>query len=543
MVFHHSSHFNTSLPASIQSPLATSPTTCSAHPANSSIFYSVLHSVHVLFLSFFIIYVALSYFPLPTTFSRIGITNNFASGCPLRYQPFPFASVSKCLDHIPIHFLLGRFFTSILLYLNKPRLFLLCLILLLAGDIEINPGPVSLTSVNLSHLNIRSATSVTPQLYKPTSIQETISDHKLDILSLSETWLPLDTLPSVLNSLTPPNFSILSSPRASGCRGGGLAVIYRSTLKLTKILLSNYTSFESLCVRFTTTSGTKPLSFILLTIYRPPSSSKPIFLSEFATLLEDLATSPSELIITGDFNFHVDTPDCPSSSPFLNLLDAFSLMQHITFPTHTSGHTLDLLITRSISNLISSIDSIDLSLSDHHAIMFSITAPAQPRTQRITKSVRNYRSIDISNFSRDILSSSLHTSHPTSLRSYLQLFNSVLSDLLDKYAPLKTITCPSRSHKPFITPLILDEKSKRSKLETIHRRHRTTNTEKDFKLQSRLVSRLIANSKRSYYRNMISLCSNQPKKTLVHYELTVVPQCSSCPSKCIIQFNSRNFLP
>src|SRR6187399_2542757 len=99
-----------------------------------------------------------------------------------------------------------------------------------------------------------------------------------------------------------------------------------------------------------------------------------------------------------------------------------------------------------------------------------------------------------------------------SLRSYLQLFNSVLSDLLDKYAPLKTITCSSRSHKPFITPLILDEKSKRSKLETIHRRHRTTTTEKDFKIQSRLVSRLIANSKRSYYRNMISLCYNQPKK-------------------------------
>src|SRR6187399_1771265 len=54
--------------------------------------------------------------------------------------------------------------------------------------------------------------------------------------------------------------------------------------------------------------------------------------------------------------------------------------------------------------------------------------------------------------------------------------------------------------------------SKRSKLETIHRRHRTPSTLIDFKNQSRLVSRLIANSKRSYYRNAISLCSTQPKK-------------------------------
>ena len=126
--------------------------------------------------------------------------------------------------------------------------------------------------------------------------------------------------------------------------------------------------------------------------------------------------------------------------------------------------------------------------------------------------MRNYRSIDIPSFSRDVLSSSLHTTHPSSLQSYLHLFNSVLSTILDKHAPLKTITCSTRKHKPFITPLILDEKSKRSKLETIYRRHKTNNTENDFKIQSRLVSRLIAISKRSYYRNLISLCSNQPKK-------------------------------
>ena len=165
MVCHHSSHFNNSVSARTHSPPATSPqSTCSAYPANPSMFYPVLHSVHVLFLSFFIINLALSYFPLPTSFSRIGTTCSFTSRCPLRYQPFPFSSVSKCLDHIPIHFLLRRLTTSTILYPNKPRFFLFCLILLLAGDIEINPGPVSLTSLNLSHLNIRSATSVTPQI-------------------------------------------------------------------------------------------------------------------------------------------------------------------------------------------------------------------------------------------------------------------------------------------------------------------------------------------------------------------------------------------
>src|SRR3954463_4317229 len=76
-----------------------------------------------------------------------------------------------------------------------------------------------------------------------------------------------------------------------------------------------------------------------------------LFQDEFSTLLEDLISSPSELIITGDFNFHVDDPNSSSGSSFLSLLDTFGLSQLVSFPTHTAGNTLDLLITRSSSTL------------------------------------------------------------------------------------------------------------------------------------------------------------------------------------------------
>src|SRR3989442_14340675 len=82
-----------------------------------------------------------------------------------------------------------------------------------------------------------------------------------------------------------------------------------------------------------------------------------------------------------------------------------------------------------------------------------------------------YRSINLNSFSNDILSSALFFSPPsTSLQSYLHLFNSTLLSVLDKHAPLKTVTCPARPKKPFITPEILSQKSKRSKLETIFRK-------------------------------------------------------------------------
>ena len=505
MTRHHHNHGTTF-------PSFTNSCSPAPNPSHITRFYPVLHSVHVILSFFFILYLVLASVPLPSCSTYLMVSDNYrVSEITLPYQPFPFSSVCKCLDRIPIHFLFKLSSKPIFSQTNLyPTLF--SLILLLAGDVEINPGPTPSTSLNISHLNIRSASSITTELDKPASLQESIADLKLDILSLSETWLSLDTLPSVLNSLTPPNFSILNSPRTTGRRGGGLALIYRSTLKISKIPLQPFTTFESLCARFTTTSGTKPFSFILLTVYRPPSSSKSIFLSEFTTLLEDLATSPSELIITGDFNIHVDLPNCPTASPFLNLLDIFSLRQYITFPTHSSGHTLDLLISRSNSNFISSVDSLDLSLSDHHALLFSISASTQPRSQRITKSLRKFRSINIANFSQDILSSPLYHSPPNTLQPYLDLFNSVISTLLDKHAPLKPITYIARQHKPFITPIILQEKSKRSRLEKIYRRYRTPDTLTDFKIQSRLVARLIAKSKRSYYRKIISICSSQPKK-------------------------------
>ena len=59
------------------------------------------------------------------------------------------------------------------------------MILLLSGDIHLNPGPP--VQINFAHLNICSASSVTAQLNKPVALAEFISDHDIEILSLSET--------------------------------------------------------------------------------------------------------------------------------------------------------------------------------------------------------------------------------------------------------------------------------------------------------------------------------------------------------------------
>src|SRR4029077_2341703 len=115
-------------------------------------------------------------------------------------------------------------------------------------------------------------------------------------------------------------------------------------------------------------------------------------------------------------------------------------------------------------------------------------------------------------FSLDILSSSLLSSPPSSLDSYLSNFNSTLSVLLNKHAPLKTDSYFPKPHKPFITKEIRDQKSTRSKLETLYRRTRLPADLKNFKDQSRLVAKLITSSRRSYFKSLVSSLAQQPKK-------------------------------
>ena len=66
------------------------------------------------------------------------------------------------------------------------------MLLILSGDINLNPCPpfTNISSLKFASLNIRSASSITPNLNKPAILQEFITDDPLnpiDILSLAET--------------------------------------------------------------------------------------------------------------------------------------------------------------------------------------------------------------------------------------------------------------------------------------------------------------------------------------------------------------------
>ena len=81
-------------------------------------------------------------------------------------------------------------------------------------------------------------------------------------------------------------------------------------------------------------------------IYRPPppknnTLSESTFFSKFSTLLEDFVSDSGNVLLTGDFNFHVNDSSNTSTKKFLSLITSFDYKNHVHDATHKKGHTLD----------------------------------------------------------------------------------------------------------------------------------------------------------------------------------------------------------
>ena len=159
-------------------------------------------------------------------------------------------------------------------------------------------------------------------------------------------------------------------------------MLFKDKPNINSSMCDTFQSFEFMDVR------PRSLQCIrILVIYRPPdNNSCLLFFEEFSRLLEQIAAEPSGcLLITGDFNFHMDDPDNANAKRFADLLESYHLKQHVNCGTHTSGHTLDLVITRSDDSLIKDTKVKDPVISDHLAIhcVLSIQKP-QFRKKLIT---------------------------------------------------------------------------------------------------------------------------------------------------------------
>ena len=103
------------------------------------------------------------------------------------------------------------------------------------------------------------------------------------------------------------------------------------------------------------------LSLNMAVIYRPPNKLVLSFVSDFLDYMERNTNSTGKLLLTGDFNIHMNDLESPDTNTFLDVLDSFCLQNDISFPTHCLNNTLDLVITSGQDNLLKAQHLADYS--------------------------------------------------------------------------------------------------------------------------------------------------------------------------------------
>ena len=259
------------------------------------------------------------------------------------------------------------------------------LLILLSGDVSLNPGPSQYPPYNddkfepfrkrglhFLHINVNSLLS------KIDELRDVVGHTKPAILGITESKLDSSVSDQEVNIS---GYSILRSDRNR--YGGGVACYVRADLCFNRRnVFSNSIEnvfFDLLIPKL------KPL--LIGIFYRPPYVNT--FLETFANDLKLIDLKETKVYFLGDFNISLFLNDkfvlkesqsldfrnlnCPLMSKYKELCQTFSLKEIIQEPTRITSTTSSLLdhILTNAGWKISKKGVIDVGLSDHQLIYFT----------------------------------------------------------------------------------------------------------------------------------------------------------------------------
>ena len=345
---------------------------------------------------------------------------------------------------------------------------------------------------------------------KSDQIVDHLVEHELDILSLTETWLKDDDSLAAAN-ITPAGYNLIHVPRKHR-RGGGVGLLYKSCLSVTTTKgQDQLESFEVVECDFTHDN----VVVKVVTIYRPPPSRKnnakfSDFIQEFSSLLNKYALFTGKLLILGDFNVHWENLESNETIRFQSLLNDHNLQQLVNGPTHESGHTLDLVITRIGEEGIGSVD-VNESISDHSSVHCQLSLQ-KPKPSKKVIHYRKIKAIYPAKFTSDISESRLCSSNGSLAADELvHQYNEVMGDLLDEHAQQRSCFVVEHLAVPWYNQDIANAKQKRRCFERKWRRTRLTIDRKRFKDQRNATRVLFQEAKSNYFNNLIIECGKDQK--------------------------------
>ena len=336
-----------------------------------------------------------------------------------------------------------------------------------------------------------------------------IIENNLDILMVTETWIPPKRANDSQLLRLPPGYEIVNLPRSQR-KGGGIAIIFRNCFQVQSQEIIPAVCFEALEVVLTV----KSYCLRLLALYRPPPNqdngfTSGQFITEFSDYLESRIASSGKLVIGGDFNYHWNNPQNSETRQMMELLKSFNMLQHISGPTQIAGNTLDWILTRESDQFLKKAEVGSL-ISDHHLIKCNLNLSKPPLPKEV-RTFRSFKSLDIESFEQDISESELLNNPTADLDGLIRQYNNTFESILNKYAPLKTARITIRPIVPWFNDKIYEAQKVRHKHEAVWRKSRLTVHREIYKEARNNVTQLIKEAKTTYYTERIDECGDDQK--------------------------------
>ena len=374
--------------------------------------------------------------------------------------------------------------------------YIIPLLLILCGDIELNPGPNIVMNENLSiyHINVRSLRNKV----------DIVSTHagNYDIVAITEAKLDR-TIPTKLITLS--GFSEDSVYRRDNTiNSGGICVQLSHKVHGARLLNFEEEELEILWLKITAHDKT----LILGTVYRNPALSVAYWDKLHANIsrVVDFYGSQS-IVILGDLNEDLLNPRLHHLQ---DIIDTFALEQQISEPTRTTEHSATLLdpIICSPSLGVNGSQVLVPYCSDHCPVACYIKLE-KPKTRSFKRRVWLF---DRANWEYyRLLLSDINWNEIFESDCINTIVSEVTTCILEcagKAIPSKTIKYTNKD-KPWINQ---DIKRQIQHRDTLYKKARKSGRAKhydDFKKQRNKVVHLVRNAKKTYQQQIVNKMSEQ----------------------------------
>lgn len=348
--------------------------------------------------------------------------------------------------------------------------------------------------LSIAHLNIRGL------INKVDDIKYLINKYNIKIFHISETFLnsSVDNKLLCIN-----NFNILRKDRIDRHGGGVLTYIHKS-INFTSLIDLDSTLSESITIKISQ-SCSKP--FITSVIYRAPNSPAG-WSDSFELYVAKSKVICSELIILGDFNINLNTPNIKWN----NILKQQDLVQLVTQNTRVqkNSHSLiDHIYTTKPINIHQS-GVIEIGVSDHYLIFASRklgNKTSEPK-RRIKMTYFDWKNFSVKAFQEELNRTDwLSIYHLPTVDAMLNSFTIKVNTVISHHLKVKTRFVKCSTLPPWLDNEVISNMEKRDKLKSLK-------LWSEYKTQRNYTTNLIRKKKKHYISNLVSESKTKQTKKL-----------------------------